>query len=546
MANIHRRFESSAPVEDLHERGGPESAIFQGPSSPEPVRSTPGGNSRQRPSLGRRLILAGTALLTVTAVLVAALGAHTTAAFLTARYREHLQGLAEYAAMHAELGILLQDSQMVRNAVAALPDRPDLVGVIVVDQDGRVLYTHMKEAPVMEEPSHWVEAPVWTREVQEAGPGLEAGTTRRQVGTVRLGYSLNVLQHLLWKLGLRFGLITVGVILVSVGVYGWMARNLTQPLRRLEAVAQEVAHGRLEVRAPEGGFRETNQVASMFNFMLDALARREKDLERLNARLARREALAEVGRFSSMVAHEIKNPLTIIRGSLQALRRPDPEGTAHATALRFMEEETARIDRLVGDFLLFAKPIVAHKRVGDWNQWLQRAAEKMRLMADGGERLVVQPLPRQAASGRFDPALMETALGHLVRNALEADPRGTVRLETWVEMENRGSGVAGLRGCGVGVKEPAAVDWETGVAAWWCVAVEDEGPGIPEEHRAKVFEPFFTTKAKGSGLGLAMVRRIVESHGGSVDWEPGAEGKGSRFVVRVPVVGGRGAEEQRG
>ncbi len=545
MANTHRRRESSVPVEGLDVPGLPESASFQGASSLDPDRATPGGPLPPRPSLGRRLILAGTALLTITAALVAALGARTTAAFLTARYREHLQGLAEYAAMHVELGILLQDSQMVRNAVASLPDRPDLVGITVIDNDGRLLYTHMRASSGRREPPHWVEAPVWTREVQEAGPGLEAGTAVRRVGTVRLGYSLHVLRHLLWKLGLRFALITGAVILVSVGVYGWIARSLTRPLRRLEAVAQEVAQGRLERRAPVGGFRETDQVAFMFNAMLDALVRREKDLEQLNAKLARREALAEVGRFSSMVAHEIKNPLTILRGSLQALRRPDPSRTAHATALRFMEEEIARIDRLVGDFLLFAKPIVAHKQVGDWNRWLDRAAEKMRLMADGAERLEVRPLPQQPALGRFDPALMETALGHLVRNALDADPQGTVRLEAWVEV---GALARAQEGVMVGVKEEAkpAVGRETGAAGWWCVAVEDDGPGIPEEHRAKVFEPFFTTKAKGSGLGLAMVRRIVESHGGSVDWEPGAAGKGSRFVVRMPVMGVRGAEEDRG
>lgn len=472
-----------------------------------------GAASHRRPSLARRLTLAGTLLLTVTASTVAVLGFRTTSAFLTARYREHLRVLAEYAAMHTELGLLLKDADMVRSAVAALLDRADVQGITVLDEEGRCVYAHMREPVPKGDPPHWVEVPVWTREIRDALPGLDADAAPRRIGTVRLGYSLGVLNDLRRQLVMRFALFTAGLILLSALVYGGIARSLTRPLRRLEATAQDVARGRLDVRAPKSGLRETDQVAHMFNAMLDALVQREKDLEQLNARLARREALAEVGRFSSMVAHEIKNPLTILRGSLQVLQRPDPAGTAHATALRFMEEEVRRIDRLVSDFLLFAKPITAEKRRSDWVQWLKTAAEKMRLMAEGGERLRLELGQDHEVPGRFDGALMETTLGHLVRNALEATPKGgTVRVLSWVD-SGGDEGVTGM---------------------WWCFAVEDDGPGVPEEHREKIFEPFFTTKAKGSGLGLAMVRRIVEAHGGTVAWMPGAEGRGSRFVVRVP------------
>lgn len=490
------------------------------------------------PSLARRLTLAGTALLALTAAAVAVLGSRTTARFVDERYREHLRILAEYTALQVELGILLKDEQMVRQVVGALPDRADLRAVCVLDAEGRRVVDQRKESEAGLESVQWVEVPVWTREVS-AAPGLDTAAVARRIGTVRLGYSLAVLRNLRRQLLIRFALATAVVTVFSVAVYGWIARSLIRPLGRLERAAEEVARGRLEVRAPEGGFRETDRVARLFNAMLDALVRREKDMEELHARLARREALAEVGRFSSMVAHEIKNPLTIIRGSLQALRRPDPTGTAHATALRFMDEETSRIDRLVGDFLLFAKPVTPAKTPGDWTQWLGAAVEKIRLLDTGGDRLAWEPFGQDPTPGLFDPGLMETLLGHLVRNALEADPKGTVRVRAWIE----GPG-------GGGAPTPLPKD-ETepnrtlspslnGVRdfapkACWCLAVEDQGPGVPEEHREKIFEPFFSTKAKGSGLGLAMVRRIAEAHEGSVFWEPGPYGRGSRFVVRLPM-----------
>lgn len=528
------REDAAQPVTRTPQDGSAPAALWDGVAAASPPglgrdadgRKAPDVRPRRGRSLVWRLTVAGTAVLTFAAAVVAVLGATTTAEFLTARYREHLRVLAEYAAMHTELGILLQDPEMVRKAVEALPERADLVGLTVQDAQGRALVVHMRRPEGAVDTPLWVEAPVWTREIREAAPGVETGTAARLIGTVRLGYSLNVLQDLLWKLSARFALFTMAVILLSVVIYGWIARSLTRPLRRLEATAHDVAHGLLDVRAPEGGLRETDQVARMFNAMLDALAQREKDLEQLNARLARREALAEVGRFSSMVAHEIKNPLTIIRGSLQALRRPDPTGQAHATVLRFLEEETLRIDRLVGDFLLFAKPVVPHKRPGDWNRWLHTAVEKMRLMADGAERVILDRTPEEPCPARFDPALMETALGHLVRNALEAAPGRAVHLEAWVDDDGNGGPAPARDDPAGGRPNPPR----------WCLAVTDEGPGVPEEHREKIFEPFFTTKAKGSGLGLAMVRRVVESHGGTVFWEPRPDGPGSRFVLCVPLA----------
>ncbi|ROR03167.1 signal transduction histidine kinase [Desulfosoma caldarium] len=519
-----------------------------------------------KPSLARRLTLAGAILITVTASAVATLGFRTTSAFLTARYQEHLRVLAQYAALHTELGLLLQDPDVVRSAVETLVDQADLQGIKVLDEKDRPVYVHQRHPWVEDARLRWVDVPVWTREIQNTLPGLDTDTAPRRIGTVRLGYRLDTLQGLLRQLVLRFALFTTGLIVVSALVYGAIARSLTHPLRRLEAAARDVAQGHLAVRAPQSGLRETDQVAHMFNAMLDALARREKDLEQLNARLCRREALAEVGRFSSMVAHEIKNPLTILRGSLQVLQRPDPDGTTHDTALRFMEEEVRRMDRLVSDFLLFAKPVVADRRPGNWVAWLQKASEKMRLLAEGGDRLHVEITGEGHVAGRFDAALMETALGHLVRNALEATRQGgLVRVKSWTEphataaqspdghtAENfekdtlkdaaprdiSASHRHAYSKKGMDAGEPNALfdDATRHQAIWWCFAVEDSGPGVPEEHREKIFEPFFTTKAKGSGLGLAMVRRIVEAHGGTVFWTPGLGGKGSRFVVRVPAV----------
>ena len=637
------------------------------------------GKTRHRPSLGQRFVAAGTVLIAVTAGAVAFFAYRTTAAFLSARYRDHMRALAEYAALQAEVGVLLEDSRMLQRVADGLLDRSDIRAAEIYAADGRSLTGERHRPGAPSERLAWVEAPIWSVRLEGAAPQLDAPAAAQRIGTVRLGYAVKGLGDLLRRLLMRFGAFTALVALGGAALYGWIARSLTGPLRRLEDAAAEAARGRLDVRAEGGGLRETDRVARTFNAMLEAIERREKDLERLNARMARQEALAQVGRFSAMVAHEIKNPLTILRGSLQALRRDDPTGKTHAMVMNFMEEEVARIDRLVQDFLLFAKPVRPQRQWVPVRTWLEQTAHKLQLMAPEGSRLELAlaaelgPATSQGmadASGAevarhrgeetlcgiratwpdafpghgsaapagsvracFDPDLLETALGHLLRNAWDASPPGTpVRLQAWISAADAtqpasaspvgaasaatfpppqkpaSSSPIGMAGAATfsPSQEPASSSpvgaasaatppstssqstgsthgppgpdpssphghWSSGntlVAAkaasteraasmepgqcheaglkpgqepsgmgWWGFAVEDRGQGIPEEHRPRVFEPFFTTKAKGSGLGLAMVQRIVEAHGGTIRVEPGADGTGTRFVVALPVSG---------
>uniref|UniRef100_A0A832EEM8 Signal transduction histidine-protein kinase/phosphatase MprB n=1 Tax=Desulfacinum infernum TaxID=35837 RepID=A0A832EEM8_9BACT len=571
---------------------------------------------RQRPSLRQRFVAAGTVLIAVTAGAVGLFAYRTTATFLAARYRDHMRALAEYAALQAEVGVLLEDARMLQRVADGLLDRSDIRAAEIYAADGRSLTGERRRPRTPLEHLAWVEAPVWSARLEGAAPHLDAPVGAQRIGTVRLGYTVKGLGDLLRRLLVRFGVFTALVALVGAAVYGWIARSLTGPLRRLEDAAAEAARGRLDVRAEGGGLRETDRVAHTFNAMLEALERREKDLERLNARMARQEALAQVGRFSAMVAHEIKNPLTILRGSLQALRRDDPTGNTHAMVMDFMEEEVARIDRLVQDFLLFAKPVRPKRRSLPLWAWLEQTAHKLQLMAPEGSRLELtldggeetpagncpSPPGQSAGGGRmaekrccvlpgeksatgcsevaaqaappgkggtwvaaegappewaarqacgsatvaealracFDPDLLETAVGHLLRNAWDASPPGTpVRLRAWIAPAAPTPPSPASAGEGAGHWDAAdtGAGHSTLAGFWWILAVEDRGPGIPEEHRPRVFEPFFTTKAKGSGLGLAMVQRIVEAHGGTVWVEPGSDGTGARFVVVLPVTG---------
>jgi signal transduction histidine kinase len=222
------------------------------------------------------------------------------------------------------------------------------------------------------------------------------------------------------------------------------------------------------------------------------------------------EKLAAVGTLTAGLSHEIKNPLNAAALQLAVLERrlrrlPAGEQPALAEPLKLVQDEVARLNRVLEEFLQFARPRELHPAPVDVRAVAARVAD---VLAAEAERVAVrierrwQEVPPVAGDeGRLQQAVM-----NLVLNAIQATPGGGfVRLE------------AGL------------VDGEVQLA------VEDSGPGIPEEMQRRIFEPFFTTKAGGSGLGLPLVHSIVEQHGGSIAVERGAAG-GARFVLRLPAA----------
>jgi signal transduction histidine kinase len=212
--------------------------------------------------------------------------------------------------------------------------------------------------------------------------------------------------------------------------------------------------------------------------------------ERLQRRQLELEHLAHLGTLSAVLAHEIRNPLGTIKGFAQlAAEKADPATTA---LLEPILAEIRRLEKLVADLLLYGRPPAPSLRSTEWQAL---AAE---LEAYAREAIGQRPI-RCTASGeawRFqtDPDLLKQALLNLVRNsveALEETGGGEVRLKA-----SRGSG-GGL-----------------------VIAVEDNGPGLPEQVRARLFEPFQTTKASGTGLGLSIARKLVAALGGRLELTP--------------------------
>ncbi len=243
------------------------------------------------------------------------------------------------------------------------------------------------------------------------------------------------------------------------------------------------------------------------------------DVVEMERELRRSERLAAVGELSASMAHEIRNPLAAISGSIQMLqgeggRRPEQSQRLMEIVLR----ETDRLNRLLTEFLEYARPGPLRRE----SLLLEEAVAEVLAIYEGSrsDAPAVDVSIEPGLQLDADPGLLRQLLWNLLLNAAQAMPQGgRIGIEAHASQTPQ-EGPGGSRNGGL-------------EAGWIELGVHDGGPGIPAETLDRIFDPFFTTKPGGTGLGLATVHRIVEEHGGSIRVQSAA-GKGTSFHVRLP------------
>jgi signal transduction histidine kinase len=307
----------------------------------------------------------------------------------------------------------------------------------------------------------------------------------------------------------RAGLAAAALVAVLVAVllsYA-VARTVTRPLAALtDSMRAMTATGDLTRRvARERPWddEDARLLARTFENLTEALARFQREA-------FLRDRLAAVGRLSTVIAHEVRNPLMILKASVRVLRRPGVTSDEVSEAAADIEGEVARLNRVVEDVLALARPIRIEPLPVDLRALCQEAADAA--SADGALPVEVVVAPAVPAEVITDAERLRTVLVNLLTNAREAIGE---------------SGVAEGEGPPITLRAERA-------AAGVTLLVEDRGPGIAPEQLAHVFEPYFTTRRTGTGLGHALSRHIVDSLGGSIGISP-RPGGGTRVRVDLPL-----------
>jgi two-component system sensor histidine kinase PilS (NtrC family) len=254
------------------------------------------------------------------------------------------------------------------------------------------------------------------------------------------------------------------------------------------------------------------------------------DVVEMEASLRQSERLAAIGELSASIAHEIRNPLAAISGSIEMLqgeRVGQEESADSAHLMNIALREVDRLDRLISDFLRYARPGPLNPETVQLRGIITDVIKMFD--ASQSDAIEIDLAVEDGLAAFADAGQLRQVLWNLVLNAAEAMPDGgrlRVSARTLTGRDSQEGSPGGRRG----------QEGEEGKARWLEIAIADDGSGIPRSKLDRIFDPFFTTKQTGSGLGLATVHRIVENHGGIVRLESKL-GVGTTVRIRLSQTG---------
>lgn len=306
------------------------------------------------------------------------------------------------------------------------------------------------------------------------------------------------------------GAIAVFAVLAATLLSYAIARSVTRPLGAITATMKDMAAtGDLTRRIPvpadeRWSDEDARLLATTFNTMTDSIQRFQREA-------TQRERLSSLGRLSTVVAHEIRNPLMIIKTALRTLRREQVPRERLQAAVRDIDEEIERLNRIVTEVLDFARPIKFDLAHADLNAV---AADAVRAAAADGAKPAVQL--------SLDPAIREVTT--------DADRLRQVLVNVL------GNAIQALEGDGTMPRSGAPIRLETKKLddEHVAITIKDRGRGIPPDVLPRVFDPYFTTRRTGTGIGLAISRNIVEGLGGRIT-VASAPDHGTEVRIELPL-----------
>ncbi|HEX4274060.1 MAG TPA: ATP-binding protein [Bryobacteraceae bacterium] len=325
-------------------------------------------------------------------------------------------------------------------------------------------------------------------------PNIEGAPT----GDLLIVHTFDAISRNVDALQRQLFLIWAGAVLGGLAVSMLLAHRILKPIRQLDEAALLIAQQEYGTRVPEGSNDELGRLAHTFNAMCQSI-------QDARGELIRQERMLTIGRLSSSIAHDLRNPLASIYGGAEMMM----DGNLSEAQLHRLAGNIYRSSRVINDLL---------QELLDVSRGRMQAPETCRLSEIVAAAIEVEAAEAElhgvTVHAAIDPSIelplerarIERVFLNLITNAIEAMPNGG-RVD--IRAERNGSGVI--------------------------VKVDDTGPGIPESVRNRLFEPFVTSRKNGLGLGLALSRQTVIEHGGELWVEEGGT-NGARFRLRLPLA----------
>jgi signal transduction histidine kinase len=299
-----------------------------------------------------------------------------------------------------------------------------------------------------------------------------------------------------------------GAFVICIAVLMVLAVQVRRPMMELQDKFERVQMGDLNVAVSFADRNdELGDLGRDFNDMVAQLRASREEIDRLHqTQMSRAEHFATLGELAAGLAHEIRNPLAGIAGVLEIASRDLPDSSPARNVMEDAKQEAVQINRILTDLLETARPKPPQFRLSDIVGTAEHAVVFARQQAITKRILIEFDIVDTPPSVEHDPAQINQVLLNLLLNAIQSmDKPGVIK----VRVEQIGDDTVAIK-------------------------VSDQGKGIAADHLPNIFRPFFTTKGHGTGLGLSLARRMVESHGGSIAVES-TLGKGTTFTVELPI-----------
>ena len=425
--------------------------------------------------------------------------------FVTLRFSQRIDFMTQYLALNAELGILIDEQGLLKGLAQNMLGENDIASVVIEDKSGKEL---VRETRNISGPFKTTKKWVYLSEAKDMNNPMRfinSNFDHDRIGRVNVTYSTKGVKDLVEEIEQRFIVVAIIVIVISGLIFFFILKSIVTPVILLAKTARKVSLGNHLIRAPAGNTPETIKLANAFNDMLDSIVRGRKIIVQAYEKMAKQETLAEVGKFSMMIAHEVKNPLGIIKSSIEILKR-ELNIPRDNIALTYAEEEIVRLNDLIESFLMFARPTRPNFEKNDLNKLMYQVVMGFEIQYKSNQIEVKSSIPEKPFYAKADFDLFSRGIVNIIRNACEA---------------NQGKGIVDI-----------LIDCRNNK---WQLFIKDQGPGIPRGDLRKIFEPFFTTKAKGTGLGLAFADQVIKAHGGSIK---AANRPGGGALFRVTLFAG--------
>ena len=471
----------------------------------------------RRESLNTKILILTISLFVICSLLYGVFFSYQSQNAIMDEFIKRGTSLVKNLSLNAELEILIENRTALKTLAANLLQEKEVQAVKIMN-DNRQLLVDLSKPDKLDDKYKETLSLTVTRErdknisdrfaisLEERENVIPDENGKQTIGYVEVVFSkkgifdtINIMRR-----NMLFLAILATIIGCTLSLY--FSTSIVKPVRRLAKATTRIAEGDWETKLPIDTLDEVGQLTDSFNKMSDALIMKREELEDTYKELANRERMAEIGNFSMMIAHELKNPLGIIKGSVDIIAKDGTKAKVRDTMIEYIQDEVKRLNRLVEDFLSFARPNPAHKSLININQMITRIINLIPIPEFKEKEISLNvQLSKEISEVNIDEHQINQAIVNLTNNAIQAIPeKGEIILKT------------GKSGNGI------------------LITIMDTGIGIPDEEKEKVFEPFFTKKQRGTGLGLAVVKKIIDNHRGEIKITDRENG-GTAFSLWLPM-----------